>query len=571
MFAERFESGEALETEKIPATDIPEQLKHLSEEAVCILAYVVSKKVSGEATIKGHEIVTTLKKDAGMAPLFLQALDELERSQWLELTPDNDSKMKQRPWCWLQAQVEFGSLLIQNDCGLENNKTGFSSNGDYIDCVISYVKRLAERFSDNGVTICSEDTHAIPEWQPDKEFKEICERVMLTSVPLPAYTVREKFGLSWWQYFYLMGMLGYGEKVIRYDFSDINDVVKLFASNFNIRRMMREHLTGGDTPLIKSGLIEIKEGGVWDSSSPTAKAYRIITGARIKGKSLQEVRRFVTKETIFDFDAPKIRAASLMLPMETMETIRGIIHAEKPAGKRMRKELHKNFPSGGCPTGTTVLLYGAPGTGKTLTASYIASELNVPLLKVDSSKVVGKYVGENEKNTVRIFDDYAEIYAMTGKRPVLLINEADQLLHKRIEPTGSAAQADNNMQNLFLDALERFDGILVATTNCRELLDDAYSRRFTFKMELMPPDMTVRQKLWETYLPKTLLDGNVDFGKLSSYPLTGGEIRLVLEQAVRKAALKGCSKLDGGMIVELAGKEADVNNSRQINRIGFGV
>ncbi len=176
----------------------------------------------------------------------------------------------------------------------------------------------------------------------------------------------------------------------------------------------------------------------------------------------------------------------------------------------------------------------------------------MPVLKVDCAKILGMHIGESEKNVKKVFDDYPAISKLLHKKPVLLLNEADQLLGKRIAASNSADQSNNNVQNLFLEALERFDGILVATTNMKELLDSAYSRRFTYKLELPEPDAELRKKLWQMHLPEKICDDSIDLEQLAVFDLTGGEIRLVMEQAVRKMAYQGETKLKGQMLCESA-------------------
>ena len=95
------------------------------------------------------------------------------------------------------------------------------------------------------------------------------------------------------------------------------------------------------------------------------------------------------------------------------------------------------------------------------------------------------------------------------------------------------------MQNIFLEQIERFDGILIATTNLLENLDKAFSRRFNYKIEFMKPNKEQRLTLWQKLLPDTLpLDDEFDFEDLSSYELTGGQIELVIKNTAYKMATK---------------------------------
>jgi SpoVK/Ycf46/Vps4 family AAA+-type ATPase len=218
------------------------------------------------------------------------------------------------------------------------------------------------------------------------------------------------------------------------------------------------------------------------------------------------------------------------------------------------------------------LLYGPPGTGKTLTAQYLASELKLPLLKIDASRVLSCWVGESEQNVRRIFDDYSRLQKELGKAPVLLLNEADQLLGARDGGRNAVDRMNNNMQNLFLEGLERFSGILVATTNRRDLLDEAFSRRFTYKLELPPPDKNLRIALWKGHLPMDRLADDVEIAPLAELGLTGGEIRLVIERAVRLQAYRGIATIDRKTLTEISKEELACRMKRSGNtsKIGFG-
>ncbi len=112
------------------------------------------------------------------------------------------------------------------------------------------------------------------------------------------------------------------------------------------------------------------------------------------------------------------------------------------------------------------------------------------------------YIGESEKNVRNIFDKYNEIKEQTKTEPILLLNEADQFLSSRSSGTGSSAdKMHNQMQNIFLEQIERFDGILIATTNLLENLDKAFSRRFNYKIEFVKPNHEQRVELWKKLIP----------------------------------------------------------------------
>lgn len=191
-----------------------------------------------------------------------------------------------------------------------------------------------------------------------------------------------------------------------------------------------------------------------------------------------------------------------------------------------------------------IIFYGHPGTGKTMTAYSLAKSLRRQVLSFDCSKILSMYVGESEKNVRKIFDTYRELTQKSKTEPILFLDEADQFLGARSSGINSSAdQMHNQMQNIFLEQIEKFDGVLIATTNLLENIDTAFSRRFNYKIEFKKPNKAQRRKLWELMLPKNaLFEEGFSIDELSTYALTGGQINLIVKNtayavAVRKEAL----------------------------------
>lgn len=136
----------------------------------------------------------------------------------------------------------------------------------------------------------------------------------------------------------------------------------------------------------------------------------------------------------------------------------------------------------------SVCLYGLPGTGKTQLAEYIAVELDKPLLIKRASDILGKYVGENEKNIKLMFDQASDEDA------VLLLDEADSFLRDR----SLARQGwEVSTVNELLQGMERHRGIFICTTNLFNSIDLAALRRFTFKLEFIELNEDQR---WQMFL-----------------------------------------------------------------------
>ncbi len=127
--------------------------------------------------------------------------------------------------------------------------------------------------------------------------------------------------------------------------------------------------------------------------------------------------------------------------------------------------------------GIRILFYGASGTGKTEFARYIAAKLNRQILIKRVSDIFSKYVGESEKNVASAFSE-AE-----SSDKILLFDEADSFFTDRSTLQNSW---ERNVVNEFLTCLEEFKGILICTTNLKQILDKAIQRRFHLFVEFRP-------------------------------------------------------------------------------------
>jgi len=245
----------------------------------------------------------------------------------------------------------------------------------------------------------------------------------------------------------------------------------------------------------------------------------------------------IIKETIFDLIEPTTTLKDVILPKNTMDMIQNLLkQTDKKVFQRLKEWGIKNSNE----IQAKIIFYGPPGIGKTITAYSIANELNKPLLSLDSSKILSMYVGESEKNVRRMFDEYYEISEKLKNRPILLLNEADQFLSTRTTASFSSAdKMHNQMQNIFLEQFEKFDGILIATTNLLDTIDTAFSRRFDIKIKFERPNFKNRVKLWNIKLPKNAeFEENFDIKVLAKYELTPAQIELVIKNTALKVAMR---------------------------------
>jgi SpoVK/Ycf46/Vps4 family AAA+-type ATPase len=183
--------------------------------------------------------------------------------------------------------------------------------------------------------------------------------------------------------------------------------------------------------------------------------------------------------------------------------------------------------------GIAVLFKGDPGTGKTLCAEILASELGMKLYQISIPRLVSKYVGETEKNISKIFASARANHSM------LLFDEADSLFGKRVTNVESSIDRFSNMEtNLLLQEIERFEGIVILTTNLDKNIDDAFARRIMFKIDFPKPDVKHRTLIWKKLMPKDCpVADDIDYEKLGeSFELAGGNIKNAVVRAAYRAA-----------------------------------
>lgn len=222
----------------------------------------------------------------------------------------------------------------------------------------------------------------------------------------------------------------------------------------------------------------------------------------------------------------------------------------------------KKYPYG---RGLSILLFGAPGTGKSMCAQVIAHELNLELYRVDLSKVIDKYVGETEKSISMIFREAKKCNV------VLFFDECDTLFAKRSDDGGSNQASNNNKTALLLQEVEAYDGVSVLATNYKHNIDPAFFRRMKYIVEFQFPDPDTREMLWRTTIPKgTPLADDVDIRFLAErFEFVGGNIKNCILNAAFLAAADGDGKEVGMKHYLMAIKYEFVKTGKVFTRADF--
>ena len=226
---------------------------------------------------------------------------------------------------------------------------------------------------------------------------------------------------------------------------------------------------------------------------------------------------------------PCVSMTSLVLPKRVRDALDMIV-----AQTRHARVLLEEWGLGEVVTygrGVTVLFSGPPGVGKTACAEAIAGLLEREILVANYAEIQNCYIGQTEKNIVRVFRDAAESSA------VLFWDEADAMFFDRDDAARTWEVRD---VNVLLQEIERFEGLCILATNRRVTLDAALERRIALKVEFSAPDRAERTRIWRRLVPRKMpLAEDVDVGALAAHELTGGEIKNAVLNAARRALTRG--------------------------------
>ena len=220
----------------------------------------------------------------------------------------------------------------------------------------------------------------------------------------------------------------------------------------------------------------------------------------------------------------------LVLPIDRVDRLRELCdHVRHRAVVLEQWGFDRRLANG---KAASAMFVGAPGTGKTLAASIIASELGLELFQIDLASVVSKWIGETEKNLARIFDEAERGHG------VLFFDEADALFAKRTELRDAHDRYANLETSYLLQRIEAYEGIVILASNFRRNLDEAFVRRLRFIIEFPLPDEHERLRIWKGIWPsQTPRTPDVDLEVMARrFDVAGAYIRNIAVAAAFLAA-----------------------------------
>ena len=211
------------------------------------------------------------------------------------------------------------------------------------------------------------------------------------------------------------------------------------------------------------------------------------------------------------------------LDEEKGELIEIVDFLKKP---QMYLDMGAKIPKG-------ILLYGKPGTGKTLIAKAIAGEAGVPFISMSGSEFIEMFAGLGASRVRKLFDKAKKIAPC-----IIFIDEIDAIGSRRTSNSGSETENNQTLNQLLveMDGFETNETIIVlAATNRPEMLDKALLRpgRFDRQITVPAPDLNGREAILKLHSENKKIADDVDFKSIAgdTAGFTGAELANVLNEA----------------------------------------
>ncbi len=338
----------------------------------------------------------------------------------------------------------------------------------------------------------------------------------------------------------------------------ITQLDDLICNKSEFQKIKRGFRTG-EHVLFEMGLLE---HGCVDGIADNSR-YKLTNSA--KRTLLAELDVCTTDESIANLLQPQQLVAKEMFYPDTISG--KIDELTKFFTQEHYLQVRERMAKRGFRGGFACLFYGGPGTGKTETVYQLARLTGREIMVVDVPQIKSKWVGDSEKNIKALFDRYRELVKRREQAPILFFNEADAIISTRKSGAQNAVdKMENAIQNIILQEMETLDGIMIATTNLQENLDNAFERRFLYKIKFEQPDATVRSKIWQQMIPEL---SESDATTLAhAHELSGGQIENVARKHSINVVLHG--ELENPLQSLLAECTAErLNKKEQHRRVGF--
>ncbi|MCZ6156462.1 ATP-binding protein [Campylobacter ureolyticus] len=519
-------------------------LLKLNENETKILQFLTKNYIEGSPINSVFSILSTTFEESGYG--FLIYLDDIKNLLNLGYITQNInmfSKSKQNTkLSLLHSEIELSEYFLSVlECGITKTTlpeiTKYDDELKYLEDQFLLVNLYKKKLNSQ-----SKDIRMKLDEKIEKLTNIITQRVNLTKTNLSVEQLFKKYSLSQEEKIIFLVLLkeeySNEDEILR----DSNTLVSMISKD-EMHKLKNRTLLEENAKLMSLGLIDYDE--ILGATSINKSyficedvLYGIMHPQKNDKKTKKAMLENIVKESeIFELIEPNTDIDDVVLNPKIKVVLNSIL-------KQLDKDVINKLSSWGIKTkkgvDAKIIFYGPAGTGKTMSALSLAKSLKKQVLSFDCSKILSKYVGESEQNVRKIFDTYKSICNEAKIEPVLLLNEADQFLSSRMESgTSSADKMHNQMQNIFLEQIERFEGVLIATTNFLQSLDSAFSRRFDFKIEFKKPNFNERLIIWQKIMPENAnFEENFSLNELAKFELSGAQITLVLKNTALKVAVR---------------------------------
>lgn len=519
-------------------------LLKLNENEAKILQFLTKSYIEGSPVNSVFSVLSTAFEESGYG--FLIYLDDIKNLLNLGYITQNInmfSKSKQNTkLSLLHSEIELSEYFLSVlECGITKTTlpeiTKYDDELKYLEDQFLLVNLYKKKLNSQ-----SKDIRTKLDEKIEKLTNIITQKVNLTKINLSVEQLFKKYSLSQEEKIIFLVLLkeeySNEDEILR----DSNTLISMISKD-EMHKLKNRTLLEENAKLMSLGLIDYDE--ILGTTSINKSyficedvLYSIMHPQKNDKKTKKAMLENIVKESeIFELIEPNTDIDDVVLNPKIKEVLNSIL-------KQLDKDVINKLSSWGIKTkkgiDAKIIFYGPAGTGKTMSALSLAKSLKKQVLSFDCSKILSKYVGESEQNVRKIFDTYKSICKEAKIEPVLLLNEADQFLSSRMESgTSSADKMHNQMQNIFLEQIERFEGVLIATTNFLQSLDSAFSRRFDFKIEFKKPNFNERFIIWQKIMPENAnFEENFSFNELAKFELSGAQITLVLKNTALKVAVR---------------------------------
>ena len=432
---------------------------------------------------------------------YFPDLEDLQKKRWIRTEEDSDGKRSKLSEIGYYISREIFNKLNRAEQSDAPGNQGVKEPDIYK--LLSDVMELANDFYEEEIChseMC-EDIYGIIDTHTELPFIKLLKAQKMNPVDELIFMLICQRTLQ-------------GDPVV-----DLAKLVKIGTGSYYNGIALKRSFINNQNRLNKLGFIEMEEGDF--------KGFHSLL------LSAQAIELFLPSDK--DILIKKNPSSSRLVNADGIGKIQLFFNPEEQAGvERLKKLLRKRdytkvvgrMQSQGMRPGFTILLHGSPGTGKTESVKQLARETNREVMHVDISKARSKWFGESEKKIAEIFAQYRQLKKNSKTTPILLFNEADGVFGSRsVNTESSTDQISNTIQNILLEEMENFEGIMVATTNLTANFDKAFERRFLYKIEFSKPNSETRKQIWLSKIPELSTDLADQLS--NEFEFSGGQIENV--------------------------------------------